>query len=58
MEELKIYHEALADILCWIDGYHAGGGSGLSRLNLEGLSKLKGDLQDAIYGSCPLWINK
>jgi len=57
-KDLKEYHDALADILCWSMGYKAAGGEGLNGLNLEGLRKLKIDLYDALYESCPLWINK
>lgn len=57
--DLRTYHDSLADILCWIDGYQAANQSGIGfeRLNIDGLRDLKSDLYGALYGKSPAWIN-
>ena len=56
-ETIKLYHEALADILCWMDGYIAGGGGEhIQRLNVSGLRELKSDLYGKLYGKAPAWL--
>lgn len=47
-EDAKYYHEAVADIVLWLDGYCAGkpnGASHLRRVNMDGLRDLKNKLQ-------------
>jgi len=52
------YHEALADILCWVDGYEAAshGQDPFARLNIRSLRNLKSDLHRKLYGKAPEWI--
>lgn len=43
--DAKRSQNALADILCWLDGYRAGGGS-ITNLDIQGLRELKADLEE------------
>ena len=56
--DLRIYHDSLADILCWMDGYSAAmqQGNAFIHVNVDGLRSLKSDLYGALYGKSPEWI--
>jgi len=51
-EKIREYHDALADILCWVDGYCAALGSNIAfeRLNLGSLRDMKRELHSHIWG--------
>lgn len=57
-EKIELYHDALADILCWIDGYCAAEQSGrtFERLNILSLRELKSDLYGKLWGVAPDWL--
>lgn len=59
-EKIREYHDALADILCWTDGYCAAANAAdpFIHLNLLALRELKSDLYGKLYGKTPKWIKE
>jgi len=58
IEKIRVYHEALADILCWMDGYSAALQSGVAfnHINAQALREMKSDLYGKLYGKAPSWL--
>jgi hypothetical protein len=43
--ECRLYHEAIADVICWMSGYKAAGGV-IDYVNLSRIEELKTKLQE------------